>query len=526
MQKLLIGAAALALITGCNQSSDSPTISDEPLKELEIRAGNPANAESALAAMSLADSGAGVLSFSGKTVDGATATFTDLSIAGAEEMTIGSLVFEGLDTTDAGADFGKMSLNDIKVDAPDGTGGANLGSLEVVNPSPALAAWIAGVLDDGEPDADFPEVGELSFGSISFNDLSGNFSDPDAEGTFGLGKIEIRDMADLKAGRATLSDLALDMVADGEMPVNIKLDSMSMSGIDGKLLEVVQDNMDAGEEELLAAIMSKAYENPMDPGYDGFSMGGLSAAVAGATFAMPSLESFIERNDAGQPVKYVTKPYTMTLKADPEAGEVGAQLLEGLSMIGYESLELKGESVANYDPDADMVSFDAKNSYFELVDGAKFSFGGKLEGYSAFSQGIGQSMDPETMFEGAEPDLDAMMAAYGALTVHGFEFSIDDDSLVDRIINASATQAGQDPQQMKNQIAMGLGMAPMMASGSGVDMELVTEAAGALSSFISDPGKLTIKLDPSEPISFAALMENPDPSALTKEFLGFSAEAK
>jgi len=173
-----------------------------------------------------------------------------------------------------------------------------------------------------------------------------------------------------------------------------------------------------------------------------------------------------------------------------------------------------------------MVSFDASNSYLELVDGAKFSFGGKLEGYNAFSQGVGQSMNPETMFEGAEPDLDAMMAAYSALTVHGLEFSIDDDSLVDRIISASATQAGQDPQQMKNQIAMGLGMAPMMASGTGVDMELVTEAAGALSSFISDPGKLTIKLDPSEPISFATLLENPDPSALTKEFLGFSAEAK
>ena len=120
----------------------------------------------------------------------------------------------------------------------------------------------------------------------------------------------------------------------------------------------------------------------------------------------------------------------------------------------------------------------------------------------------------------------AMMGALGELTFHGLEFSIDDDSLVNRVLNAVGTQSGQDPEQLRGQASMMLGMAPMMVQGSGFDMALVTEATGALSSFISEPGTITFKLDPSEPLSIAALMANPDPAALTKETLGFSAEAK
>ena len=120
----------------------------------------------------------------------------------------------------------------------------------------------------------------------------------------------------------------------------------------------------------------------------------------------------------------------------------------------------------------------------------------------------------------------AMTAAMGALTIHGFELSIDDDSLLDRAFNAAATSQGADPAELKSQIGMGLAMAPMMAQGSGVDMALVSEATGALSKFISDGGTLTIKLAPETPLSVASIMENPDPSAYTKDALGFTATQK
>jgi hypothetical protein len=500
MKKLMIGAAAIALLTACGPNDKPADVKEPTLKELVVRQGDPAKAADALAAMSLTDTGTGVLSFAGKTVDGSSATFTDLGITGEDAVTVGSLVFDGLDMNDGAATFGKLSLNNITMASPDEEGTVKVGSIELVNPSAELAGWLAGTLNGQE--VPFPAADKVVFDSWSMSGLSGVFNDADADG------------------------ISVDVVDNDEgMDVKMKLGSLSMTNIDAKFVKAIQENI-GDEDALMAAIMDVAYENPMDPGYDSFKLNDLSFDVAGASFAVPAITASVERNSAGQPVKYVTQPYTMTLKADAEGGEAGAGLLQGLSVIGYEELTMKGESVATYDPDKDIVSFDAKKNYFELVDGAKFSFGGKLEGYNAYTKEVGTSFNFADLAEGAEPDPAAMQAAMGKLTIHGFELSIKDDSLLDRGFNAAATMQGQDPEQMKQQIGMGLAMAPMLLGDSGVDMTLVSEATGALSKFVSDGGTLTIKLDPKTPLSVASMMENPDPASFTKDSLGFSASQK
>ena len=59
--------------------------------------------------------------------------------------------------------------------------------------------------------------------------------------------------------------------------------------------------------------------------------------------------------------------------------DAGAGLAQALSMVGYESVELKGEGEASYDPDQDIVELTAKKNYIELIDGAKISYGAKLD---------------------------------------------------------------------------------------------------------------------------------------------------
>lgn len=525
MKHLFLGAAALALLSGCNEAQTPAAPEEVALAEVSVRTGNPAMAGNALAAMSLTETDSGVVAFAGKTVDGASATFTDVSIAGEDGLKAGSLVFEGLDMVDGKATFGKMSLNNISVaDEEMQDGEVAIGNIELVNPSAELATWLAGTLNGQE--LPFPAAENVKFDSWAMNDMAVNFTEDGSDGSFGINNIEIRDMGGLKAAKATLSGLSLDVIdGDNGTPVTMSLADISISNIDTKFLQALQDSA-GDEEEMLAAVMDVVYENPMDPGFDAFSMTDLSFAAAGASFAMPSLVSSVERNAAGQPVKYVTQPFTMTVDADADGGEAGAALMQGLSMVGYESLTLKGESVASYDPDKDILSYDAKTNYFELIDGAKLSFGGKIEGYSAYNKDIGQSFNFADLAEGEEPDPEAMMAAMGKLTLHNFEFSIDDNSLLDRAFNAIATAQGQDPEEMKGQISMALAMAPMMAQGSGIDMALVTEASGAVGKFIADGGELTFKLAPETPLSVAAIMENPDPAAYTKDALGFSATQK
>ena len=525
MKKLMFGAAALALVTACNQN-DGPTevkIEEPKLKELTVRAGDPAEAAQALAAMSLSESG-GLLSFAGSTTDGASATFTDLTITGEDAVKVGSLVFEGLDMDNGQANFGKMSLNDITISEEGEDVEVKLGSIELINPSPELAAWLAAGLNGQE--APFPSAENIVFDSWSINGLTGDFSDDEAEGTFGLEKIEIRDMADLNAAKAVISGLSLNGTDTSEgIDFDISLGSVSMTNIDASIVQAIQENI-GDEEALMGAIMDVAYDDPMEPGYDSFSLDGLSIDVAGASFAIPSLVSGVERNAAGQPVKFVTQPYTMTLKADGAGGEVGEALLQGLSVVGYEELELKGAGVATYDPDTDIVSFDAGSNYIELVNGARFSMGGTIEGYSSYAREAASAFNFDDLAAGAEPDPMAMTNAMSQLTIHGFELSIDDNSLLDRAFNAAATSQGADPAELKSQIGMGLAMAPMMAQGSGVDMALVSEATSALSKFISDGGTLTIKLDPETPLSVASMMQNPDPAAYTTDSLGFTATQK
>ena len=523
MKHLLIGVAALALMTGCNKTDKPGKGTEVKLTELTVRTGDASKASDALAAMSLTDSGSGVLSFADKKIDGATATFSDVEIAGEDGVQAGSLVFEGLDMADGKATFGKMSLSNIVVVVDETEDGElKIGNIELTNPSTELATWLTGTLNGQE--VPFPAADKLVFDSWSMTGLSGNFSEDGNNGTFGVDKIEIRDMNDTIAKRMLISGISLDVDGDGEA-VKVNLGSMTMTNVNTKFIKAIRDNI-GDEDAMMSSIMDVAYENPMDPGFDSFVMDDFSVDADGISFQAPSLVTTVDRNSAGQPVKFITKPFTMTLSADADGGEAGAQLLTGLSTIGYESLTLKGESVATYDPDKDILNYNAKTNYFELVDGAKFSFGGKIEGYGEYNKAVGSSFNFADMADGAEPDPEAMMEAAGKLTFHSFEFGIDDDGLLDRAFNAAATAQGQDPAEMKSQISMVLGMAPMMVGDTGIDMALVTETTGALSKFIADGGKLTFKINPKTPLAVADIMANPDPSAYTKESLGFSATHK
>lgn len=526
MKYLLSGVAAIALLSGCDNSGSQAA--DEPVSEITLREGDPAEADAVIAAMSLTNSGDGEIVYAEKAVDGAMVTFTDITVGGDDESAVkaGTLVFEGLDMVDGQASFSKMSLNNISIEDEEiGEGDFTVASIELINPTPELAAWLASSLNAAEP-APFPAADQIGFAAWTINDVAVDITDEDGDGTISLDSFEVRDLADQKAARATLNNFDFSFTdTEDDVPVNMTLGSMSVAGLNLGFLEAIQQNM--GDEEAMAeAVFSQVYDQPMDPGYDRFSLDSFAMDVAGASFRLPSLDASIERNSEGQPVKYVTKPFTMTLDADPEGGEAGAGLAQGLSMVGYEQVELKGAGVASYDPENDIVSFEADDNYFELVDGAKISYGGKIGGYAAYSKKVADTFNFEDMAEGAEPDPMEMQAALSELEIYGFTLRIEDDSLVNRVFNAVAAQSGEDPEQMRSQAAAMMSMAPMMVQGSGVDVEMVTELASAVSGFITEPGTLTVQLDPEAPLSVETLSAMDDPSMLTKEYLGFSATHK
>lgn len=529
---LLGAAASMVLATAaCGKKEEkvepAPSAAEtaKEVAKISLRPGNPSKAGDALAAMSLTDSGTGPLSFAGKKVDGAKATYQDVAyVIPGEDASIkfGQVEFEGLDMTDSGASFSRLSLSNIEIVPPEAdkdTGALTVSKIELLNPSPELAAWVASLGGEAGP-APFPAYDKLSFDAATLNGFKFRLNETDEDVTFDMGDVRVLGFGADKIGTLQIAGFTLDAY-DGKDDTRIKmsLGDMTLTGAKKAIIDAMVAGAQAqGNDEAFAQALTEAmYADPMDPGFDTFNLDGLAFDGEGVSFAMPSLQAMVTRDKDGQPARYVTKPYAMTLSADANGGEWGAQLAGALGMLGYEKLELTGEGVATFDPAKDTATYE--KSTLKLKDGFELNITGTFGGLKAYGEAL-KLMDFAAM-DGGDPS--AMMNAVSKLSLYDMTLTLKDDSIVDRIINLSATQSGQDPAELRNQVVMMASMGPMMAAQSGVDPELATELSTAISSFIQKPGTLTISLKPKAPLNAQSFTS---PEQITKGALGLSATAK
>ena len=547
------------------------------LPEVSLRKGDPATAGAALSALYLGESGAGRLSFAGSDVNGDKATFSDITLSApelagegmpaspsdeelaeilsymdfdgdgiaddgsgttletlrAEMQTPASapsaspvvkaarLEFDGLGMFDGQANFGLMKLSDITITPAEGSEDQSAGkinSIELVNPSPQTAAWVASLLGKGEP-APFPEGTALSFDRWTVNGVNFNVSDASGTGLFTIDSVHVSDLKEEKAGLMGLSNLKFDFTEAAGSDVRISLDGFGVKGINYALLsDAVAAGAGAAADP--STLASAIQADPANPGYDAVVLKALKADIVGASVDMPGLESSVSRDAQGRATKVVTNPFTLTVGARDNPD--GEQFAAALATMGYETLSFSGQGESLYDPDADLVTLVKGKNYWKLNEGFKLDFSAKYAGTKAIAAAqvasLDESADPEAM-------LNALMEN---VVVHGIEISLDDDGILDRSINAYAAQSGEDPAALRSQLSGMFAMAPMFAAGTGIDPAIVTELATALSSFVTEPKVLTISLAPKAPIKAQAFVDAAsDPSkALTKETLGFSAGNK
>lgn len=538
-KSLFLGVAALTLLAACGQGGDEGgetrtprqvadviRNADAELQKIEIKAGDPSKAADALTAMALDSSDTGMLSFGSSDVDGAAAMFENVSFAipGEDEASIdaGKVAFEGLDMTDAGASFSRVTISDIKVNPPEedaDEGSLEVSQVELINPSPELAAWVASLGGaNGEPAA-FPAFDKITFDAMTLDGLEFKLDDGDEDVSVNLGDINVLGFSGDRVELMQLANISFDIYDSGEdKRMKFGLGNFAIDGADKKIIDTFIEAAQSGgdEEAMMEAVMSSAYGDPTDPGFNGLMVSDVSFDGDGVTFGLPSLQAVVDRDDDGRPTRYETLPYTATLKADPEAGEMGAELAGGLAMLQYEELEISGESLTLFDPEND--TSELKVNRISLKDGFDLNMTGKFGGLKKYGDALAM-MDMDAM----QNDPTAMMEAFSQLTLFDMELELKDDSIVDRLFNLAATQSGEDPVAMRNQMVAMTSMAPMMAAQSGVDPEIATEVASALASFIKEPGTLTIKMNPDSPIdanTFSA------PEEITKKALGLSVSAK
>lgn len=521
MKHWLIGSvAAMALVAACgggdkSDSSQSVKVGDVKVEGLKLQAGDASKSGEALTALSLNESGAGRVNFADSSTSGAAATFNDVSIGiDADSPTIdaGSLVFKGLDMTDAGASFSQMTLSDISVDPEDEDGALKVASLQLTNPSPELAAWVGSLMGQGEPAA-FPALDKLSFDGLSMGGLEFDASGIDEVDVLKVGGIDFRSMSSTGLGSMVLDGIEFSGSPDGES-VSFSLGSMGVAGMNevfmGVLTSAFANGASGGDpEDLIEEISGLMSANPGDPGYDSFTIDALNFDAAGVAFDLPSMLGSVTRDKEGRATRSVTEPFKMSLKADPE-GELGSQLAGPLSLMGYEELKLSGQSDVALDPDTDSMTYTAGKNYIALEDGFKFALDGSFSGLSEYGKVIAANPDDEA----------ALLAALSSLSVSKLGISFEDDSIVERGFAAAAAMTGQDAEGLKVQATAGVAALPLLAGQAGIDPAMAAELGGALSKFLDSSGTLEINFAPESPLTAT---DFEDPTALTKDRLGFSA---
>ena len=545
MKYLLTGVAAITMLTACGQKdkpndaaeSSGVVFSESKLPAISVHKGDAATAAAALAAMSLETSGSGNVTWDSRELKGDKAVFTGVTLVSAgddeddgegmsfdadedsldldgADLKAKKLEFEGLAMKDGKPTFGRILMSDVALvptdpeEAENGSG--NIGSIELVNPSPETAAWVGALFSEDEA-PDMPEGDALAFDLWAVKDVDFRIDDPDGEnGTFSIADIEVTGLKEQTATLMKLDGMKFDLTDPAE-DTNMKLNlgSIEMRGADLGLLTDASGDAGAPEE-----MMSLAAQDPANPGYESLMINGFDMDMAGVKIDLPKLVSAVGRNKKDGTVAVKTEPFKVLLTTDE--GKYGEQLAGQLAMLGYEKLELTGAGYQTYEPGTDLTTYVKGQNYWELKDGFRVDFGMQYAGAKAMAeaeQASKLSADPTAV----------LGDTFDKMVLHGFDFSLDDNGFMDRAFNAYAAQSGQDPQEVRNQLTGLLAMAPMMMAGSGVDPELLSEASTALSSFVSDPKTLTIKLAPAEPLAMSTLATMEDPSALNKAALGFSA---
>ena len=349
MKQLLMGAAAIALLGACGGGDEeagtggiNPKVDIKAkhaelssLSDFTAREGDPSKVAEALEVLNLNESGAGMLSFAESNIDGDGASFSNLTFGDEDEgLSIGTVELDGLDVTDAGVTFSKLVVSDFK--GGDSSEQVGLDNFTIVNPSPALATFLTTAFS-GEDPGEFPAIEDISFDAVSFGDFSFSDSGSGDGGEIKIAGIDLQGMGDGELKAAVLSNLTFNGEEDGE-PMTGGIGKIAFYGASYAFVEQIQALGENPDEDEIRAVVMSSMSDATNPPYDGVVMKDMKFDGSGINFDLPLMDMIVQRDDQDRMTATVLKPMTMTLSADPEGGEGGAELAEGLSMLGYKDI--------------------------------------------------------------------------------------------------------------------------------------------------------------------------------------------
>ena len=485
----LLGASLIVFMSACSPGGEeaaAPT----------LEAGGPSSpaSQSALAAFGLEDQGR--VTWENRSESGGVYTFTGLTVNDEDgALAVATMTLAQPRLSDAGPIFARLIFEGGTITYPDGT--ARFDQLLVDEPGPDLAEAAAAFFQGRESTSEDDAMVGQRFAELRLTNLS-----VEAQ-TEGGGPLQLT-LADLRAqdfDGETLRDFDLsDLSVDSVAPETGDRFSMRLDQVAAEAVALAALNPNS-PQAMVGALSAG------EGGYDRFAMTGLAIDASGVRITMPELRAETERLGEAVIAGTATMP-SLTVSANPEGGDLGAQFATALTQLGYDQFDFSMVSNTVYDTTHDRVSTRGDNA-LRFEDGFEMRFDQSLSGIAAYTAAY-------AAWFASNPDPDAappMKDILAPLMVERFAIALEDQGLLDRAFAASAAQQGLEPEMMRMQAAGMIGLMSAFA-GDAVPPQILAQTQGALMGFVSAGGTLEIELAPQTPISAAELIGEAGPANL------------
>lgn len=501
MKRLLACAGALALVGACGVSGEANT---------------------ALEAMNIASGDGELVKYASKSGSGDKVTFQNVELGPeGDGLRAGSMTLEGLSMNDAGEPVvSGITLSDVTpTEDLDGVQ-LNVEAVTLTGLDAVTGAFLAKAFR-GEDPGDAPPFEQWVVGNASIQGLT-LVGDMEAMGQGGggfnvtLDELSLADLENEVAGRFGWSGFSGTFsvppeTAGYQVDGSFDFGNLQIGELQGGTFA---DAFEAG----LVSMMNPAAAldpgaglppSPIDPGFNQLEWSGMNIAAAGLTLSTSEMSSRAERNGEGIVTSVESPRASIKLAVDSEnPGTLGSQAQMFMGMLGFSELELYSESKGTFDPETDTTRYETAN--LGMTDAFDISLTGGFQGVNDALRSLMASAN-----SGGQPD----MSGLANLRIVDMEFSVADNSLMEKVFNLAPMFVGQDAASLRADLVSQVSALGEDMAAAGVDSAISNELSAAIANFIQQPGVLTLKLNPSEPVAFA----NPS-GPLTKESLGFSAE--
>lgn len=506
------------VLSGCGDKNKSKsTSSDVKIEKVETRKVDNAQAEKALTALSLNESGSGSLSWAAKTGDSGNYVFTDVVIEGDDKddnpMKVETLELKGAHMVGDLVAFDVITLNNMSTTDDDAV--VTIKKMELIKPSPAISNEIAKAFG-GDNDAFEDMEGEFGIGGFDIVGLDVTGDD----GKITMDKFMFGESKD-KTGVFTLKNLNMDIQEDED--VKITLGSVDVTGLNiEKYKGLIHASMKAGDkgdeigEDAMKKIMNSM--NPYSPDYKNFSLKDFDMDISGLTVDVDSIEGKSTVKKGITTITQKTSPIIITPPADSDKKEM-QQFTTALKDMGYDRLVFQTASKSTLNEATDSV--EVVDSYLEMEDGFKLNFDYNISG-------IKELMDKATALGAGNKAANNPLAAMEMLSsmkVSKARIALEDNSIVERGFKFAAKQQGADPSMLRNSAKAGLAFLPMMAKDP-AQQALAMEASQAIGSFLDNSGTLVIEMNPEAPVDMGAITSGAQQGDFDVSKLGLSIRAE